>query len=176
MRTTAHQERTAIIILNALSVCAIAAGYYDHEFDGDATVAYFRGSVPFVAFGLVLVRLVAFAEHVLLHDAQIYTNNSRATTATLSSQMRVYQTSLLLGHGLFITTLLLELWSFVEQAPGSDVGELGVAVLARGGGYLLVVAPGASLALQAAEAWAYHCDVKRETSHKIRLPSSQSMV
>lgn len=163
MRTTAQQERTAIIILNALSVCAIAAGYYDHEFDGDATVAYFRGSVPFVAFGLVLVRLVAFAEHVLLHDAQIYTNSSGATTATLSSQMKVYQTSLLLGHGLFVTTLLLELCSFVEQAPGS-------------GRYLLVVAPGASLALQAAEAWAYHCDVKRETNHRIRPPSPQSMV
>lgn len=167
MPITSQQERTAIIVLNAISVCVLAAGYYDVEFDGDAAVVYYRGSVPFVAFGLVLVRLVAFAEHVLIHDAQIYTNNGSATTATLSDQMKTYQTSLLVGHGFFALTLLLELWSFINPAPGS---------MGSSSGYVVVTALGASVALQAAEAWAYHCDVKRESDHKIRPPSPQSMV
>lgn len=163
MQTTPQQERTAIIILNALTVCVLAAGYYNHEFDGDTAIVFYRGAVPFVAFALVLVRLVVFAEHVLLHDAQIYTSNGSKTTATLSSQMKTYQTALLLGHGLFALTLLLELWGVVQPARGS-------------GGYVVLTALVASLALQAAEAWAYQCDVKRESDHRVRPASPHSMV
>ena len=151
MRASRQKKRTTLLFCNAAAVCTLAAGYYHYEFDWKPPITIFQGGIPFVAFGLVLIRLVTFTEHILIDNAEIYSDCKDTHTAVLSARMRQYQTALMLGHVLLVLTLGIELLS---RESLSVIASLLVLVV-----------------LQGAEAWSYWSDVQRERLAKSRPQS-----
>jgi hypothetical protein len=156
MQLTAQQERAAILLSNAGCVCLLALGYEGSEFEVDSAIFYYRFAVPFVAFALVLVRIVSYTEHVLLNGGEVYWRDHGSANYNVGEVMKTYKTALIAGHGLVALTLALELFS--------------------GGRHTVLGTLSAEVLLQVAEAWTHSRDVRMEEASKMRPSSPESMV
>ena len=105
------QKRFWIIITNAVTICFLA---YSYQCDGSRITVFIhsRKSIPFISFALVLVRLITFAEHVVIFNGEIYSQRFNETGSCtkqfITKQMKFYQYSLLMGYFIFPPFFIVE--------------------------------------------------------------------
>lgn len=142
------------MLANAGLVCLLAHGNQNNEPGSAFSVFYLRAAIPFLAFGLILVRMVSYAEHVLLYDARVYWRD--CGSYVVGEEMRVYKLALIAGHVVVGLALAFEMWA--------------------GGRMAVLVTLSAGAVLQAVESRSHRRDVWVEEVVKARPPSPESMV
>lgn len=156
MHITREQKRAAILCCNAILLCVLTYGYELYEFTEYTSVLYYRRTIPILAFGLVLSRLVNYGEHVLVNSSKVYTYDPQTGKHTVREEVKAYRSLLVGSYVVVLLTLVVEMWAHAELAILMSL--VGVVVL------------------QVAETWAYWLDLTSQRHSKQRPDSPHVMV